>query len=140
MFQEYYLNVDDLKEISVRSGQAEPLTTVGEDEDSFLYPGSICTMASDVKSVDKVLLVKVVDEKKATEDIVDEYGHKIIESQIYLKGHYYEKIGDTKKFINFKHIIKTVYFFKENIVYPVNFEINNCTYLTTYNEYCDILS
>ena len=75
LFQEYYIKVDDLKEISLQSGQEEPLTTAGEDEDSFLYPGSICTMVADVKSVDTVWFVKVVDEIKVTEDIVDEYGH-----------------------------------------------------------------
>ena len=75
LFQEYYLKVDDLKEISLWSGQEEPLTTAGEDEDSFLYPGSICAMVADVKSVDTVWFVKVVDEIKVTEDIVDEYGH-----------------------------------------------------------------
>ena len=40
LFQEYSLKVDDLKEISLRSGQEEPITTAGEDEDSFLYPWS----------------------------------------------------------------------------------------------------
>ena len=34
-----------------------------------------------------------------------------------------------------------MYFFEEDIVYPFAiFEINNCTYLITYNEYCNILS
>ena len=98
-------------------------------------------MAADIKSIDKVWFVKVVDEIKATEDIVGECGHKIIEGQIYLKGHYLGRISDTKKNIKYKLMNKTVYFFKENIIYPfINFEINNCTYLITYNEYCDILS
>ena len=52
LFQEYYLKVDDLKEFCLRSRQEEPLTTAGEDEDSFLYLRSICAMAADVKSVD----------------------------------------------------------------------------------------
>ena len=102
---------------------------------------AICAMAADVKSVDMAWFVKVVDKIKATEDIVDEYGHKILEGQIYLKGHYLERISDTKKNIKYKLMNKTVYFFKENTVYPfVNLEINNCTYLITYNEYCNILS
>ena len=43
-----------------------------------------CGMTADVKSVDTVWFVKIVYEIKPTEDIVDEYGHKIIEGQIYL--------------------------------------------------------
>lgn len=42
-------------------------------------------MAADVKSVDTVWFVKIVYETKTTEETVDEYGHKIIEGQIYLK-------------------------------------------------------
>ena len=141
LFQEYYLNVDDLMEISLQSGEEEALTTIGADEDSILYPFYICAMAADVKSVNTVWFVKVVDEIKATEDIVHEHDHEIIEGQIYQEGHYWERIRDTKKNIKYKLMNKIVHFFKENIVYPfINFEINNCIYLTTYNEYCDILS
>ena len=43
-----------------------------------LYPGSICL--ANVKSSDAVRFMKVVDEINAIEEIVDEYGHKIIES------------------------------------------------------------
>ena len=68
LFQEYYLNVDDLMEIALQSGEEEALTTIGADEDSILYPFYICAMAADVKSVDTVWFVKVVDEIKATED------------------------------------------------------------------------
>lgn len=42
-------------------------------------------MAADVKSVDTVWFVKIVYETKATEETVDQYGHKIIEGEIYLK-------------------------------------------------------
>ena len=64
-----------------------------------------------------------------------------IEGQIYLMGHYLERISDTKKNTKYKLMNKTVHFLKENIVYPfINFKINNCTYLITYSEYCDILS
>ena len=45
-------------------------------------------MTADVKSVDMACFVKVVDEMRPTEDIVDKNGHKIIEGLIYLRGHY----------------------------------------------------
>ena len=48
-------------------------------------------MAAEVKSLNMELFVKVVNEIKATEDIGDEYWHKIIEDQIYIKVHYWER-------------------------------------------------
>ena len=58
--------------------------------------------------------------------IVDEYGHKIIKGQIYLKGHNLENKGYHKKNIKNKLMTKTLYFFKENIMYSLkNFEIHN---------------
>ena len=37
----------------------------------------------------------VVDKIKATEEIGDEYGHKIIKDQIYPKVHYLERTSNT---------------------------------------------
>ena len=45
-------------------------------------------MTANVKSVHMACFVKVVDEIKPTEGIVDKNGHKIIEGLIYLREHY----------------------------------------------------
>lgn len=80
--------------------------------------------------------VKVLDKIQTTEDKIDEYGHKTIKGQIYLKGHNLENKGYYKKKIKNKLMTKTLYFFKENIMYSFkNFEIHYCTYLITDNEY-----
>ena len=57
-------------------------------------------MTAEVKPLNMKLFVKVVDETKATEDVGDEYGHKIIEDQICLKVHYWEG----------EHVMSTVTF------------------------------
>ena len=80
-----------------------------------LYLGILCTIAADVKSVDAIWYIKVVDEINATEEVVDEYGHKRIESQIHLKWHNLERITYTKKNIKYKVMIKMVYLFKKTL-------------------------
>lgn len=79
----------------------------------YIHSVILSAMAADVKSVDAVWYMKVVDEINATEEIVDESGRKIIESQIHLKRHNMERITDTKKNIKDKVVIKMVYLFKK---------------------------
>ena len=69
---------------------------------SFIIVGYVCQILGSEVLVDMVWFVKIVQEIKATENIEGDYGHKVIEGQIYLKGHCLEGIGDTKKIIKYK--------------------------------------
>ena len=80
-------------------------------------------------------------------DTADDYNHKIKAGQSYLSGHYLEEITHKTKKGGYLYYVddnKTVFVFKECIVYPfVQFEeikISKKQYLFLANEeYCEII-
>ena len=59
----------------------------------FLLPRSACAIAASEKSFDTVWLLKIVYEGVADRNILDQYGHCILQGNAYIDGYYLEYEG-----------------------------------------------
>ena len=142
IFQEYPLQIEQLKKVTLRSTSTPVSSDSGSsDHNEFILPGSICALAADQKSPDTVWFIKIDERIVPTAEMTDDYGHKVIQGQVCFKGRYLEKDSTSRKEQSFKLMNKFAFFFKDNVVYPfVNFTEKKDLYVITNNDFCDVIS
>ena len=98
-------------------------------KDDFLFPGTSCVVAASETYQDSVWFIRIDSEKQeALELLTNDYGHCISRGQEYVVGKYLEKCGSKKQCQTYKLVQKNVNFFKDNIIYPFNFQTHKDIY------------
>ena len=114
-FQEYQLVSNTLNTVSLRSNFES--SSVEKEEKSeitdFLCHNSFCAVAAAYSSKDTMwFIIQITALKQNNETVIDDYNNTIA------TGHYLEEIYSNKRGMIFKMSKKTVYFYKESVVYP----------------------
>ena len=112
----------------------------------YFTEGTICAVPSDKESPDPFYFVKIEGEAIAKFDMMDDYNNLIKIDQHYILGHYLEKESCSPKGgLSYSvYTKKTVYFYKESIIYPFvplheKQKGKKSTLFISNNEYCDII-
>ena len=97
LFELYQLNVDLLKETTLRSNiERDAITSVGSYVNDFLHVNSICAIAADNTSYETVWIVKIIEEATVDKEIREDYGVTVIEGETIVEGYFLEKSSQTK--------------------------------------------
>ena len=141
LFQKFYIEVQQLKETTLRSSLPSN-DDVAEVDKEFVLPGSVCAIAASEKSSDTVWFVRIESEEETLQEATtDDYGHTIIPGQKFFKGRYLEKVSTKKNTQIFKEMRKLTFIYKASIVYPfVNHHREEKFYTITNNELCEIIA
>ena len=124
LFQEFNLNVRQLKENILKSASAvENETENGEVHKDFIMPGSLCAIVASENSPDTVWFVKINSaEDVAENNMIDDYGNTIVPGHKFFQAKYLEKLIEKKHSQVYNETRKIAYINKMSTVYPfVNF-------------------
>lgn len=141
-FKEVELDVRQLKTTALRSHTEKDVTDEEIDKE-FILPGSICAIAANEKSIDTVWFVKIIAEEETSQnEIIDDYGFKIIPGQKFFTGNFLEKVSTKRNKQLYKEVNnKIAYVYKASIVYPfVNVEKEKGLFSIADNELCEIIA
>ena len=122
LFQDYDIVVGDLNQIALRGNVEE--TTMESESDvvlDFAQVGSIVAIPeSNEKSSNTVSFVKIINQctNESEDDITDGWGQVIKGGQDYFDVRYLSKSSENNKGSTYKVDKKTMFIFKESIVYP----------------------
>ena len=106
----------------------------------WFRPDAVCALAADRLSPDTVWFILIQEECAANENTVDDYGVTIQNGAQYYKGNFLEKESKTKKELKFKRMKRTTFFYKESVVYFINFDFRKGFYVLSCEEFSDILT
>ena len=141
LFKSYELPVTLLKQSSTRS---KAIQYEGGKSDTIIdLNDSFCAIAPSESSTEPVWFVKIISEEKETADYLeDDSGHQMIPNAKFYEAKYLESISSNKQYNKYKLSKKTIYLYKESIIYPfANFieSKKEHEFLLSQEELCEIL-
>eukprot|EP00794_Sanderia_malayensis_P019611 gene19611-21542_t len=142
LFSQHELNVQELRDIPLRSDDPPPAEIVGEEAvDDFILPDSFAAIAAD-DPTETLWFIQVIDVNlSSTKNEVDGYKNVIPPGTMYVSGYFLERDTVGKKSVSYKiDKSRVTYVYKESIVYPyVNFVAKDGHVVLHNEDYTDIL-
>ena len=154
LFEEYELTSMTLIKHAMRSQNQQSFQPGSEsneeydDENNlvvhgFFPPNSICAIAAAELSRETGFFVRIIENDCVSDNIeTDDFNHKVLPGQYFLKAYYPEKASDTKKgYVYTENTRKIVFIFRETIVYPfVSFKKRQSKlFYISMEHFCEIL-